>query len=232
MSAAGETRGAGGRAPLEPHPASAARIGGVVRLPETQGRAGAAEARAPSPSSGARATVAEVVRALGGLALVMAVVSTALWALDGVPTFILGEPRGVRKARTVQDAERFLRARLVLPSYFPASFAWPPSRIRFVTGAPGAVALSVDGRNGGPGLFLAETVGPGSIPPRLLPEGQLLDRSPVALGALRGTLSRVVEGGVVVWEIAWQQGGRSMLLRSRGSADELVRMARSAKEAP
>jgi hypothetical protein len=176
------------------------------------------------------AAAAEVLRALGGLALVMACFAAALWVLDGVPNWIGGEPRGVRKAGTVQEAERHLRARLVLPSYFPATFSWPPRRIRFVSAAPGAVALTVDGRNGGPGLLLAETVGPGSIPARLLPEVQVLDRSHVAVGRSRGTLSRVLEEGVVVWELAWQQGDRSMLLRSRGSADQLIRMARSARE--
>ena len=235
MSADIETRGAGSRAPPEACSAPVARAGDGVRVAGPGERPVASRgeaARRRAPSAGAIAIAAEGLRALGGLALVMAVVSALLWALDGVPTWIAGEPRGVRKARTVQDAERFLRARLVIPSYFPATFAWPPGRIRFLTGAPAAVALWVDGRQGGPGLFIAETVAPGPIPPRLIPEVQVLGRSPVAVGASPGTLSRVVEEGVVVWEIAWQQGGRSLLLRSRVGADELVRMARSAREAP
>jgi len=169
---------------------------------------------------------------LGALALVMAAACAMLRALDTVPIWVAGESRGVRKAATMSDAERLLRARLVLPSYFPAAFAWPPSRIRLLTRAPGAVALWVDGRDGGPGLFLAETVTPGPIPPQLLPEVQALDHAPVAVGAATGTLSRMVEEGAVGWELSWVQGGRSMLLRSRGSADQLIRMARSAREAP
>lgn len=198
------------------------------------GETRAAEAAVPAGwrAPRGRATAGEAARMAGGLALVMAGTCVLLWALDGVPTWIAGEPRGVRKAATVRDAERLLRARLVLPSYFPATFAWPPSRIRLLAGTPGAVALWVQGRAGGPDLFLAETVAPGAIPARLLPEAQALDRSPVAVGASKGTLARVVQDGVVAWEVAWELGGRSMLLRSRGSADELIRMARSAREAP
>jgi hypothetical protein len=191
-----------------------------------------AVASAPVRAARAPAMAAEALRMVGGLALVMAVACALLRVLDGVPTWIAGEVRGVRKAATVRDAERFLRARLVLPSYFPATFAWPPSRIRYMAGEPGAVALWVDARAGGPDLFLAQTVAPGSIPARLVPEAQVLDHAPVAVGASRGTLSRVVLEGAVVWEIAWEQGGRSMLLRSRGSVDELIRLARSSREAP
>jgi hypothetical protein len=232
MSAAREISTAGKGAPAEARRVSAARAPdrAPVEAPEVaQGAGRAALCRAAQPR-GPRAVATEVLRAMGGLVLVMAAFAAALWALDGVPTWIAGEPRGVRKASTVQEAERFLRARLVLPSYFPATFSWPPRRIRFVTGTPGAVVLTVDGRNGGPGLLLAQTVGPGFLPARLLPEVQVLDRSQVAVGGARGTLSRVVEEGVVLWELAWQQGGRSMLLRSRGSAGELIRMARSARE--
>ena len=227
MSAPGETPAAEARAPREARALSAAPPGGALPL---SGRS-AARRRSPRAAAAAR-TAAEVFRMIGGLALVMGGTCALLWALDGVPTWVAGEARGVRKAATVQDAERLLHARLVLPSYFPSTFAWPPARIRLLPGTPGAVALWMDGRGGGPGIFLAETVGPGPIPAQLVPEAQPLDRATVAVGASAGTLSRVVEEGVVAWDLAWEQGGRSLLLRSRGRAEELLRMARSAREAP
>jgi len=179
-----------------------------------------------------RAHAAEAVRTIGALVFVIAVAAAALVAIDALPAWIAGEPRDVRRAQTVHDAERRLRARLVLPAYFPDTLAWPPRRIRFTVRPPGGAALSVDGRDGSPRLLLAETVAPGDIPDGLVPEAQVLDRSAVAVGAARGTLSRVVEDGVTAWQVAWEQDGRRLLLRSRGTVEELLRMARSARETP
>ncbi len=164
--------------------------------------------------------------------MVLAVAAALLAALDAVPSWVGGEPREVRRARTVDEVERRLRARLMLPAYFPARLAWPPVRIRYVVSAPGAVALTVAARGEGAGLLLVQTVRPGPIPRQLLPEAQELDRSPLAGGPAAGVLSRVVEDGEMRWQLAWQQDGRSLLLRSKGTIDELLRMARSAREAP
>jgi hypothetical protein len=180
-----------------------------------------------------RALLLEALRAAGALVAVLAAAAVALAAVDAVPAWLAGESREVRRARTVDDVERRLRTRLLVPFYFPSTLAWPPERVRWVAGPPGAVLLEVKRHGGGPRLLLAQTVAPGAVPGRLLPEAQVLSRSPVAVGAAEGTLSRVVdEGGGVAWEVAWEQGGRSVVLRSRGSLDELLRMARSAREAP
>jgi hypothetical protein len=167
--------------------------------------------------------VAAVVSVTGGAALVLS-------ALDAVPGIITGEPRHVHKADTVQEVERRLRARLVLPYYYPKTLAWPPRRIRYTLGPPGAASLVVHDRDGTPRLFVAETVAPGRIPDRLLPDTQVLTSSPIAVGPSRGTLSRVLEDGAMAWQITWEQGGRSLLIRSRGTVEDLLRMARSARE--
>jgi hypothetical protein len=174
----------------------------------------------------------EAVRAAGGLLVVVAMAAALLSALDAVPSWLAGDARDVRRARTVDEVERRLRTRLVLPAYFPARLAWPPQRIRYLAGPPGAVELWVDARGGGPALLLAQTLGRGPLPERLVPPAQELDRSPVAVGQAQGRLSRVVEDGEVRWQLAWEQGGRSLLLRSRGTVEELLRMARSARETP
>lgn len=179
-----------------------------------------------------RRRLAEVVGSVAAVLLVTAGATLLLSGMDAVPGWITGEPRYVRKAGTVQEVERRLRARLVLPYYFPSSLVWPPRRIRYTVGPPGAAALTVDDRDGAPRLFVAETVAPGRIPDRLLPDAQIMTSSPVAVGPTRGTLSRVVEDGVMGWQLTWEQGGRSLLVRSRGTVDELLRMARSAREAP
>jgi len=155
-----------------------------------------------------------------------------LAVLDGLPALIEGEPHGLERARTVEEVEEALRTRLLLPSYFPSSLAWPPRRIRYRFGRPSAVALHIEGQGSRPGLFLAETVAPGPFPPGLVPESQVLARSPVSVGPLKGILSRVVDEGTQGFEVAFELEGRSVLLRSRGSLDELLRMARSTREVP
>jgi hypothetical protein len=172
----------------------------------------------------------EAVRAVGAVLVVAAGALALLALLDGVPAWVTGEPREVRRARSVDEAERALRARLLVPAYFPASLSWPPERVRFTRGPPGAAALTVNARGGSPRVFLAETIAPGPIPGGLVPDVEVLDRSPVAIGATRGTLSRIIEDGGTAWELAWEQNGRSLLLRSRGSVEELLRMARSTRE--
>ena len=174
----------------------------------------------------------EALGAVGSVALVFGAAAVLLYAVDALPAWITGEPRHVRRAASIEEVERRLRTRLVLPYYFPKTLTWPPRRIWFTLGPPGAAAIAVDGREGGPGLFLAETLGPGGIPPRLVPEAQVLHRSPVTVGAAQGVLSRIIEDGSVGWELRWEQDGRTLLLRSRGTVDELLRIGRSAREAP
>ena len=180
----------------------------------------------------ARSRLTDALGAVSSVALVFVMAAVLLYASDAIPAWVTGEPRHVRRARTVEEVERRLRTRLMLPYYFPNTLAWPPKEIRFTVGPPGAAALAVDSRDGGPRLFVAETLGPGPLPERLVPEAQVLHRSPVAVGSARGTLSRVVEDGVMAWEITWEQGGRTLLMRSRGTVDELLRIARSARDTP
>ncbi|WP_176066611.1 hypothetical protein [Anaeromyxobacter diazotrophicus] len=183
-------------------------------------------------ASHAPGRLGEALRAVCGLVAVVAAAALALAVLDAVPSWVAGDARDVRRARTVDEVQRRLRTRLVLPAYFPARLAWPPQRIRYLAGPPGAVGLWVDARGGAPALLLAQTLGRGELPERLVPPAQELDRSPIQVGAAQGRLARVVEDGEVRWQLTWEQGGRSLLLRSRGSVEELVRMARSARETP
>lgn len=182
-----------------------------------------------------RATGKELLRALGTLAVVMGTAAVALAALDAAPDWLQGEPRGVRRLQGVDEAERRLKARLYLPAFFPDHYRWPPSAVRLLLGDPASVAVSFESREGGLALQLGQTVGgEGPISPLVLAPAEALQRSAVRVGAAEGTLSRVVGDDGAVWhEVAWRQGGRTLVLRGKAGVEELLRMARSAhKEGP
>lgn len=172
----------------------------------------------------------ELLRSVLTLLFVMGGTAGLLAALDSVPGCIQGVPRGVRRVRTIEEAEQRLRGRLALPAYFPDRLRWPPSAVRVIQDASPAAALAFEGRAGGVDLWLAQTVGgDGPIAPSLLPEVTVLGRGTLTVAGDEATLSRIVgEDGTVWHEIAWRQFGRRLVLRGKGSLDELVRMARSA----
>lgn len=177
----------------------------------------------------------ELLRALATLVLVMGGAAVALAGLDAAPGWLQGEPRGVRRLPGVEEAERRLKARLYLPAYFPDRYRWPPSSVRLLPGEPASVALAFEATEGGVALQLGQTVGgEGPISPLVLAPAEALQRSPVRIGDGEGTLARVVgEDGAVWHEVAWTQGGRSLVLRGKAGVEELLRMARSAhREGP
>jgi hypothetical protein len=179
----------------------------------------------------------ELLRTVGWLGLVLASAVVALAALDGVPAWVNGESRDVRLVHDLQEAEQRLRARLLLPAYFPDTIAWPPDRIAVLAGRPAAVALTCADRSHQEAhLVLAQTVAAGEVPERLLPATGALDESPVSIARAaggRGVLRRIVGPGGEIWrELTWVQEGRSVVLRSKGSLEELLRMARSARVQP
>jgi hypothetical protein len=184
-------------------------------------------------SAGAR-VAREVVRSAAWLVVVLGVTMGALAILDAVPAWLNGGDRDVRPARTLEDAERRVRARLVLPGYFPDTIAWPPARIQVLPGSPPAVIMQFRARSdGAPRMVLAQTVGLGEIPERLLPRAAPVDEATVAVAGGDGSLRRIVGPDGEIWrELAWSQDGRTVVARSKGSVDELLRMARSARVQP
>ncbi len=175
--------------------------------------------------------MSELARALATLLLVMGGTAGTLGALDALPGWLQGEPRGVRRVASIDEAERALRARLTLPGFFPDTLRWPPSTVRIARDGPPAVALTFEGRDGRARLLLVETVdGEGPITPLLLPEATVLQAGPIRVGAADGTLRRIVgEDGDIWHEVAWTAGKRALALRGKGTVEELVRMARSAR---
>lgn len=176
----------------------------------------------------------ELARSVAWLVVVLAVAMGMLAVLDSVPAWLVGEDRDLRTARTLEDAERRVRARLVLPGYFPDTIAWPPERIEVLPGRPPAVLMQFVERAGrAPHLVLAQTVGAGEVPERLLPRAPPVDETAVAVAGADGALRRIVGPDGEMWrELSWRQDGRSVVVRSRGTVEELLRMARSARVQP
>jgi hypothetical protein len=170
----------------------------------------------------------EGLRALWVLVLVLGSAAAMLAGLDAIPTWLHGEPRGVRRVPTVEEAERRLHGRVLLPAYFPDAYRWPPAAVRVTAEDGGAVSLSFLGRDGVPALLLAQGIGgPGPLPEALLPEAAVIHRQSGPLGE-GSALSRVVgEDGTLWSQLEWTGGGRRHVLRGKGSLDDLIRMARS-----
>jgi hypothetical protein len=172
-------------------------------------------------------------RTVAGLAVVLGAAAALLAALDSVPSWLAGEARYVQRVASVEEAERRLRARLLLPGYFPDTIAWPPAIIRVTAGDPGGAALAFEARGGGPRMLLAEAARPGDVPERLLPSATVLDEGATWLGGDRLTLRRIVGPDGRVWrELSWRQKGRQVVLRSSGSVEEMLRMARTTRDEP
>jgi hypothetical protein len=173
-------------------------------------------------------TASEGAKALWTLVLVLGGAVATLAVLDAVPRWLHGEPRGVRRVASVEDAERRLQARAVLPSYFPDAYVWPPSVVRVSREEGGAVGMTFTDRGGAPTLVYAQTMAsPGPLPAGLVGRAAVIQQQSAALGE-QGTLSRVVAEDGALWnQLEWTARERRFLLRSRGSLEEMLRMARS-----
>ena len=173
-------------------------------------------------------TVSEGARALWTLALVLGGAAFALVGLDSMPTWLHGQPRGVRRATSVEEVERRLQSRVLLPSYFPDSLRWPPSLVRFTREDGGSVALDFQGKDGAPALLLAQTLsGAAAIPEGIQGRLAVIQRQSAPLGE-DAVLARVVAEDGTLWnQLEWTRSDRRFLLRGRGSLEDLIRMARS-----
>ena len=179
-------------------------------------------------AAGMGSTVSEGARALWTLTLVLGGAALTLVGLDAMPTWLHGQPRGVRRAASVEEAERRVQSRVLLPSYFPDSLRWPPSRVRFTREDGGAVALDFLGADGAPALLLAQNVtSTQPIPDGIRDRLAVIQQQSAPLGD-DAVLARVVAEDGTLWnQLEWTRDGRRFLLRGRGSLEDLIRMGRS-----
>lgn len=181
----------------------------------------------------ARWRPSDLWRTLAGLTVVLGTSALMLAGLDSVPAWITGAPRDVRLVANVEAAERRFGARLLLPGYFPDTIEWPPAAVRVRAGPVPGVALAFDGRRGGHYMDLAQAVQAGDVPERLLPEVRPLDESPIWIQGEQARLRRFSGPDGQVWrELTWRAKGRQVVLRSRGTVEEMVRMARTSRDEP
>ncbi len=182
-------------------------------------------ARAARHSSGSRC--ARVV-----LLLVAVLLGTAafLRVLDGVPPWLRGEPREIRRYQTVEALEREIRTQVLLPFYFPDILAWPPAAVYRAPGDGVPTVVSVSERaSGRTRLLVAQCVaGECVFPARLLPRGEVRAREPIEVGDVTGERSTQAGPRGATWtDIEWREGRRRFVVRMYGDDQELLRIARS-----
>jgi len=169
----------------------------------------------------------EVARMLATFVWVTGATVVALAVLGAMPGWITGDKGIVREAASIQDAERRLGARVLVPGYFPDRLLWPPRAIHVAGGRRGSVRLDLAARSG-PEITLLEATREGEpVAPELLGDRTVLRTSRTSVGKIPATLSDVLVDGTLHRELAFQVGGWSIVLRSAGDVEELFRMART-----
>jgi hypothetical protein len=170
---------------------------------------------------------AEIARMLATLAFVAVNAALLVLGLGLVPRLVSGDA-GPHRAATMQEAERRLGTRIVLPGYYPARLAWPPAEIRVAGGRRGSVRLTFAARQGGPGLEMLAATRPGDeIDGALLAGRTVLSSRRTTVGGRPAELASVLVEGAPWQELSWSVDGRAVLLRTQGDLDELMRIAHS-----
>lgn len=170
----------------------------------------------------------EVARMLATLFWVLSATAATVAALGALPGWIAGEGAGVRRVASLDEAERRLGARLVLPGYFPDRLAWPAAEIRVAGGRHGSASLVFHDLAGEPALQLLEaTEEGGSVAAPLLAGTTVLDTRRTAVETRPATLASVLVNGARWHQLTWYPGRRAVVLRGRGELDELFLIARS-----
>jgi len=168
------------------------------------------------------------------LAAVLGAAAGLLRVADSLPALLRGQ-EGVARLPSIEAAEQTLGARLWLPAYFPDTIAWPPTAVVVHRGPPPFVTLTFADRAGEPTLVIGQSLGSVAVAPpsEPFPRAQVLHSVTVALHGADVKLVRLVDREGRTWHhLAWEMEGRRLSLRSRGSADELLRMARSVRGRP
>jgi hypothetical protein len=179
----------------------------------------------------AREVGLELARMLAALFWVSGASAACLAGLGAIPRWIAGDGTGARPAASVEDAERRVGGRVLLPAVFPERLAWPPSAIRVAGGRGGSVSLVFTDHHGRPALEIVEATEAGvPVAPELLRGRTIVSSRRTILGARPATLAAVLVDGEPWQELAWELRGRAILLRTRGDVDELYRIAHSAHE--
>ncbi len=162
---------------------------------------------------------------------VVVVTVLVLGILNALPQFFGGEPLGVVRYATIQEAEARLGARLYRPAALPDGWTAAPAGIRLAVGRPDWIEFvyAADGAF----VTLCQTLGDarldrGAVPPVLLPRGEVLQASDLTVAGRSVRMQRVLlDDGAIAHELWWRKGARRVMLRARVAADSLPRIARA-----
>jgi len=168
---------------------------------------------------------------LGAWLLVFAASAFSLHVTDALPRVAHGVPRGVVRVAGVAELERATGRRMPVPAYYPDSIEWPPADARMHM--DGSAAISSRQRpGGGMALVIASAPrGASGIATVLLPDSLELQREEALLGTRPAVVSRVRDADGAVWQqVQWQSRGQIILIRYRGTLDELLKIAGSVRE--
>ena len=170
-------------------------------------------------------------RTLGTWLLVILSAAFVLRVADAVPRVALGVPRGVVRASDLARLERASGRRMPIPAYFPDSLEWPPADARMHSG--GSAAIWCRQRPAGGIALVVATAPPGpqGIAADVLPASVELQREDGALGGRLASVSRVRDVDGAVWQqVQWRTPDEIILVRYRGTLDELLKIAGSVRE--
>jgi hypothetical protein len=172
-----------------------------------------------------------LVRLLAAWVLVVAAAAFSLRVADAVPRVALGVPRGVTRTPDVLQLERVSGRRMPVPAYYPDAIEWPPAEARYHSG--GSAAIWCRRRPAGGIALIVATTPPGvrEITDAVLPASVELQREDTSLGGRPAVVSRVRDSEGIVWQqVQWQTRGQIILIRYRGTLDELLKIAGSVHE--
>lgn len=193
-----------------------------------------AAARAGDQSGGLPSSpnaVPGLARTLGAWLIVVAAAAFVLRVADALPRMALGLPRGVVRALDVAALERESGRRMPVPAYFPDTIEWPPAEARMHLGGSAAVWCRQRPGRGMALIVATAPPGAGGIAAAVLPDSVELQREEASLGGRHAAVSRVRDTGGAVWQqVQWRADAQIILIRYRGTLDELLKIAGSVHE--
>jgi len=163
--------------------------------------------------------------------LAVAAAAFTLRVADALPRAALDLPRGVTRAADVAELERAAGRRMPVPAYFPDTLAWPPAEARLHSS--GSAAIWCRRRNGGETALIVATAPRGApgVAHAVLPATVELQREPAVVGERALVVSRVRDADGAVWQqVQWQSPAQIVLVRYRGTLDELLTIAGSVND--
>jgi hypothetical protein len=168
---------------------------------------------------------------LGTWLIVVAAAAVGLRVADALPRVALGIPRGVSRAASIADLERATGWRMPVPAYYPDSIEWPPVELRMHAGGSAAIWCRQRPAGGIAMILASAPAAAGGVAGALLPDAVELQREEAVLGPHPALVSRVRDAEGAVWQqVQWRAGGRIILIRYRGTLDQLLKMAGSIRE--